>query len=370
VIAGCLAATACFEEPVREHVHVTMLGGGAAVVTTVQDVAAPWQAGSNPTLAGRLDDARSELGSGWDRWRPLYDELQPVAERYSIELVDGLVRRATYAAVAPSFEPVERFLGAEGLSATFSQDRGFAEIQLYPSGGTRASWRQRQELESEIDHWAEAVTDYLRHAAALYAYVEQRPERAAPCLAHVVDDPEPDFGPLNDREQRLVTELKPAMERVADALLVPEDRARSLNELSRLAFDPFPARLTIRVDGPTVRRQGFLDGESVFERPRVDLWTALMALEGRWISPDLVTAMVAPVADDQQPEVDPVALAALPRRFSPPPSVREVADALRAELQPMDVHVLRWRPASLEAPAFEETDPRRFLDIDEPGLPR
>ena len=84
----CLVTAGCFEEPVQEHVHLTMLGGGAAVLTTVQEVAAPWQAGSNPALAERLDDARSELASGWDRWRPLYDDLDPAAERYSMELVD------------------------------------------------------------------------------------------------------------------------------------------------------------------------------------------------------------------------------------------------------------------------------------------
>jgi hypothetical protein len=369
VLASCLATAGCFEEPVREHVHLTMLGGGAAVLTTVQDVASPWQTGSNPELAGRLDDARSELASGWDRWRPLYDELRPVAERYAIELVDQLVRRATYGAVVSTFAPVEEFLGAEGLSASFSQSESIAEIRLYPSGGSRATWRQRQQVASEIDRWAVAVADYLRCAVALYAYLETRPDRAAPCLAHVVDDHEPDFGPLNDHEQRLVTELKPAMEAVADILLVPEDRAFSLNELSRLAFDPFPARLTIALDGPVLESEGFLSDDGVLQRPRVDLWSALMALEGRWLSPDLVTAMVAPAPDDRQPEVEPELLASRPRRFGRPPKAWEVAEALRSGLIPPDMHVVRWRSGATSAPDFEVTDPRRFLDAAASELP-
>jgi hypothetical protein len=362
VALSCLATAGCFEEPVREHVHITMIGGGAAVLTTVQDVAAPWQAGSNPELAGRLDDARSELGSGWDRWRPLYDELRPVAERYSIELVDQLVRRATYGAVVPFFAPVGRFLGAEGLSASFSQNGSVAEIQLYPSGGSRATWRQRQEVEAELDLWAATVADYLHHAVALYAYLEGRPDRAAPCLAHVVDVHEPDFGSLTDHEQRLVTDLKPAMEAVADILLVPEDRAFSLNELSRLAFDPFPARLTISVDGPVLQTEGLLVDDGHLERPRVDLWSALIALDGRWLSPDLVTAMVAPAPEDRQPEVQPELFASRPRRFGRPPEAGEVAEALRSRLIPPDMHVVRWRPVAMSAPDFEATDPRRYLD--------
>ncbi len=361
IVAISLMTAGCFEEPVREHVHLSFLGGGAAVVTTVQEVAAPWEAGSNPALAGRLDDARSELESGWDRWRPLYDQLQPAAERYSVEMVDGLVRRATYGAVVASFDPVEQFFGAEGLSAVFFVDGTISELQLYPVGGTRATRTQRQLVEAEIDVWAAAVADYLGHAIALYTYLEQRPDRAVPCLAHIFDEHGPDPTPLEGREERLVLDLKPAIERVADVLLVPDDRAFTPNELVRLAFDPFPARLTVALDGHLISSEGFTEHDGFLERPRVDLWTALQTLEGQWVSPDLVTAMVVPGPEDQQPEIDPVSFAALPRRFAAPPNAAEVSAILRQALVPRDVHVLRWRPVATEAPDFEDADPLEFL---------
>ena len=157
-------------------------------------------------------------------------------------------------------------------------------------------------------------------------------------------------------------DLKPAIENVADILMVPEDRAFSPNELSRLVFDPFPARLTIAVDGHLVSSDGFDGRDGILERQRVDLWTALEALEGRWVWPDLVTAMVAPAPEDQQPEIDPVSFASLPRRYATPPGTTDVADALREALVPREVLIVRWRPRTPTGPDFEDTDPRRYLD--------
>ena len=67
-------------------------------------------------------------------------------------------------------------------------------------------------------------------------------------------------------------------------------------------FDPFPARLTITVDGQVLESQGFLAEPRFFERANVDAWNALKSLEGRWISPDLVTALAwVPLITTSQP---------------------------------------------------------------------
>jgi hypothetical protein len=264
-----------------------------------------------------------------------------------------------------SFEPVERFLGAEGLSAILVADGPMYELQIYPVGGTRATSRQRRDVETAIDRWSEAVATYLDRSIALYAHLERRPDRAVPCLSHVVDEHGQDSGPLDPREERLVVELKSAIDAVADILMVPDDQAFSANELSRLAFDPFPARLTVSVDGRLVSSDGFLELDGVLERPRVDLWTSLLALNARWLSPDLVTTMVSPGPDDRQPELDPAVFASLPRRFEAPPGAAEVADALRHQLVPRSVHLIHWRPRLTAPPDFEDTDPRRYLDAAE-----
>jgi len=38
VLFLCLPLMACFEEPIREHLHLTLRGDGPVVVTVVQEV--------------------------------------------------------------------------------------------------------------------------------------------------------------------------------------------------------------------------------------------------------------------------------------------------------------------------------------------
>jgi hypothetical protein len=369
-LAMAAAMAGCFEEPVREHVHLGFIGGDAVVVSTVLEVADPEFAGSNPELAGRLDDARSEIEGGWDRWLPLFGQLDPVAERYSIEKVDRLVRRAVYTAVVPGFEPVERFLGSEGLAATLTGSGAHREIQLYPTGGTRATWRQQEEVDRRIDEWSEAVAEYLAATIALYDYLDRHPDRAVPCFSHVFDQHGPESGPLSDHEAGLVEQIDHTTLAVAEILTVEAGEAYSANELSRLVFDPFPTRLTLSVDGPVLLSEGFIITGGIVERPAVDLWRALVGLEGRWLIPDLVTAMVSPAPEGEQPETDVAEFARKTRRFGAPPAGFEVADSLRAGLVPPSGHVVRWRSTSGGQPNFDDTDPRRYLDAAEAALPR
>lgn len=83
----------------------------------------------------------------------------------------------------------------------------------------------------------------------------------------------------------------------------------------------------------------------------MDAWTALAALEGRWLAPDLVTALASPAPEDRQPDPDPVVFAALRRSFASAPTPSEVASALLSELVPVPVSALRWAPPP--APAGE-----------------
>jgi len=369
VAAACLATCACFEEPVREHLHLTMLGGGVVVVTAVEDVAGPELAGSNQRLIDRLDEARTEIERGWDRWRPLFDELEPVAERSIVERVDGLARRALYSGVVSSFEPVQHFLGGVGLAATLDTDGPLYELQLAPTGAPPATWNERQEVERRLDEWSVTVAAYLAEASELYEHLDRRPDRAVACLSHLFDSHGEESGPLDEREEELIIALKERIEAVSEALLVGGDEMFSLNELSRRAFDPSPARLTLSVMGETVEIEGFLDQDGYLERPAIDLWNALTALEGRWIAPDLVTAMVAPGPGELQPHPDPELFAGLDRRYAPAPDPVDVAAALRSHLVAPDLPRVAWLPAVANIGVLEVDDPRQLLDTAIAGLP-
>jgi hypothetical protein len=372
--AACVAAVACFEEPVREHLHLTLLGDQAVVVTAIQDVAEPKVAESNPQLAVRLDDARAAIERGWDRWRPLFDELQPGIERTTIEKENGFARRALYSAATADFESVARLLATQGLDATLDHhrlddDRFEHELRLYPVGSPPATANERADVERRLDEWSVTVAEYLAEAAALYEFLDRRPDRAVPCLSHLFDRHGPEPAALEKSEDALISRLKDRIQRVADVLRVSSGEAYTLNELSRLAFDPFPVRLTVAVRGTPMTIEGFVEGAGFLERPAVDLWRALAALEGRWLEPDLVTAMIAPVPQAQQPELDPEPFATIARRWTKPPQASEVEAALRAQLVPPELHRVVWRSTKAEVVDLESEDPWHLLDAALAGLP-
>ena len=344
--ALCLPLTGCFEEPVREHLHLTLRGAGPVIVTVVQEVSDPELAQNNQALADRMEASRDAIESGFDPWSRRFAQLAPLAEHQSVERVGGRLRRAVHSAVLASFDDAVRIVEADGLTGSLALAGGAAELTLYPTGGTRATYAQRQEVERRLVVWSEAVADYFEAAIELYAYLQARPDRAIPCLAHIFEkhDTAAASGPLAADEEALVRRVKEAMDPVVEVLLVDGGEAYSRNELARLVYDPFPARLTIAVKGRVLGAEGLIAGPGHFERPPADAWTALAALEGRWIAPDLVTALASPAPEDEQPEPDPVVFAALPRYFGSAPSAPAVEAALLSELVPVPVSALRWSP--------------------------
>ncbi len=340
----CLPLIGCFEEPVQEHVHLTIRADGTVVATVVQEVASSKRGTDNPELSDRLEEARETLEQDLDPWSQRFENLEPVAEHRSIDKVEGELRRSIRSAVFASFNDVVALLEADGLTGNLMTSGRVAELDLFPTGGSRATYFQRQAAEQLLREWSVHLADYFAATANLYAYLDQRPERAAPCLAHIFDKEEGlgATGPLDPAEEELTVRVKETMEEVAMALLVEDDEAFSLNELARLVYDPFPARLTVSVDLEVSEVVGFITDSGSFERPAVDVWNALKKLEGRWISPDLVTAAAAPVPEDQQPDPDVLFLASQPRRHSKPPTSGEVESAILTELVPEELLMLRW----------------------------
>lgn len=341
----CLPLTACFEEPVQEHLHLTIRGDGSVVATVVQEVASSDRDSGNQELSDRLEESRETLAENLDPWSQRFENLNAMAEHQSVERVDGELRRSIRSAVFASFDEAVRLVEADGLTGNLVEAGGVAELNLFPTGGSRATYFQRQDADRRMRQWSVELADYLDATIDLYTYLDRQPERAVFCLAHVFEENEEMdvAGPLEPVEEELVVRLKETMEEVAAALMVPDGEAFSLNELTRLVYDPFPARLTIVVEANVVNTTGFVSGTGFFERPAVDVWNALRSLEGRWVFPDLVTAAAAPGTDDQQPEPDLVFLASQPRRYSNPPTSGEVESVISVELVPEDLLQLRWR---------------------------
>lgn len=348
----CLPILSCYEEPVRDHLHILFTPGRAIVVTAVRDIAPPSSAGDNQAVEDRTDEARNALATGWDRWSRSFSELGAIADRNSIERHDGQPRRGIHSALLDSFRPVERLLGNEGLGAFYDETGRVRELQLHPAAAGQATRQQRTVLDASLTAWSKEVSAYLEAATALYAYLDEAPDRAAPCISHVFEIHAEESGPLTDHEDDLVRELKPTMERVADVLLIDTGQAYSLNELSRLVFDTFQGRLTLTLDGPIIELEGFVEGGGFIERPPVSLWNSFEGMVGQWLDPDLVTALVRPGPDEFQPEPDPVVFASLGRRWAPAPDAAAVETELRNRLQPEPLYLVRWQTP----PPIEDED--------------
>jgi hypothetical protein len=348
----CLPLLACYEEPVRDHLHLVFSPGPAIVVTAVREIAPPAAAGENSAVEERTDEARRDLAIGLDRWSRSFAELGALADRSTIERHDGQPRRGIHSALLDSFRPIERLLGNEGLGAFYGQTGNVRELQLNPAASGQASRQQRAALETSLTDWSKEVSAYLDATAALYAHLDRAPGRAVPCFAHIFDERPGSSGPLSDEEEELLKAVEESMEGVAAVLLIDSGQAYSLNELSRLVYDTFQGRLTIALDGPILEIEGFVEGEGFVERPPVSLWRALETLVGRRLAPDLVTAMVKPGPEEIQPQPDPAEFATLPRRWAPAPDPATVESEIRSRLQPEPVYLVRWRTR----PAPEDED--------------
>src|SRR5262249_21180136 len=151
----------------------------------------------------------------------------------------------------------------------------------------------------------------------LYAYLDAHPERSHDLLGTLFrdvlsEDEKP--GELSAEEKRLVERVDARMSRVLEVLGTPEGEAYSLDEGSHLGYDPFPARLTVRLPADAREVEGF-------ERQRPDtltvqglgLWDALLSLEGRWLAPDLLGPYVEHRAEGAG-KLDLAAFLAEPRR--------------------------------------------------------
>ena len=96
----CLPLLGCFEEPVREHLHLTLRGGGPVIVTVVQEVtSSDDRLGDNPALDDRLEESRDTINQNLDPWSQRFALLDPLAEHISIERVDGELRRSIHSGV-------------------------------------------------------------------------------------------------------------------------------------------------------------------------------------------------------------------------------------------------------------------------------
>lgn len=347
VLAGILLLplSSCFEPPVREDLKLRFFLNGAVVATSTVQIADPSE--TNPALERRLAETRREILDGTDAWTARFASGEPAAERFSWEKQLGALRSATRSAVFAEPKGLEAFFRDTSVSVTYTIDpeQGVAELSIVPGVSTRATRRQWEETEKTMGSWTEAIAEYLEAGESLYTYLDSHPDRARACLGTVFaerlsEEEAKMLETLTPNEEEIVGRLDEAMGKVLEVLAVPSGGAYSPDEVSHLVYDPFPARLAVKLPGKPLEAEGFLrDNDGAFIVPSPGLWEALRSLEGRWISPDPALSFV-------EKDFDLGTFLGKPRQAAPKhrlPSVQEVRSAIEARLKPAPLYRASWR---------------------------
>jgi hypothetical protein len=341
-------ASACFDGPVRESWTLRFLSGGWVVAgrTIVLSSADD----SNPAVAKRLTAVRRDLLEGTDAWSERLGEMGPIAEKIEQERVTGAIAKATHRAVLAETDQVRQLFAATPVDASYTIVSGLAELRLVPGPADRATRADRQKVQRELGPWSTDVAKYFSAGSALWAYLDQHPERARACFGRlfrqVLEDEAPEPPPLlPGRETQLVDALQAAMKKVWQPLEVADGEAFTLDELSHLVFDPFPAPVEIQLPGPAIEVEGFATeaGRLVARGP--GFWHALERLEGRWLAPDPVLAFVRESRKEKS-AFDLEGFSNQPRRTATPPSGGDVQKAIQAELNGAPLFRATWKVAT------------------------
>lgn len=352
VLAGLLMITslACFEDPVREDLALQFFPDGSVQIRVTVLLSPEEEFRGHPKARKRLEFSRQSLLRGQDRWSRRLEELGPSpTERILLEKHHGILRRVERIFLLKEAERIRDLFGDTMIEVSFERGNGWDEISLVPGPGSRATFRQQEEVRLRFEDWVTAVEGYVTAVSALYRYLEQNPHRARSCFGDLFEDliePGSNRVPveLGDRERALVDAVGDSLEAVLSPLQISEDEARSLEELSRLVHDPFPAPLEVSLPDEVLEMEGFVAAErDRFVVPRLSFWNSLRSAEDRWLSPSPAFAILEVLRGDEETTFDLDDFSARPRHHSPSPPEWEIREALAEALQTAPLYRLRWR---------------------------
>jgi len=360
-VALAAASLSCFEQPVRERLVLKFLHGDAVMIAVSVDLAAEEAFEENRAARERIQTLRRDLEQDKDAWARRIASVEPTLERTLWDRQDGKLQSVSRRIVLEHAADLRRFFSDTLISAQIAQREAEMELTLTPGAGSRSSRAQREEFEKRLSVWLASYSRYLHDMSELYATLEDHPSRAAVCFAAVLaeeagDEKLEELGPPTSQEQERVDAVRKSIEETLSLFSLPEQSPYSLEELSRLVYDPFPAPLTVQLPAPALQSEGFVDqGNQTFEIPTRSLWEALGALGDRWIQPDLLRVKYR--LETRHKPLDLDALVDVKRSTTSPPTAAELEKALQEQLAPARLYLVRWSTRNLQ-----ELDPSEGIE--------
>jgi hypothetical protein len=285
----------------------------------------------------RDERLREDILAGRDEWSLRFANASPESERVTFERARGELIQAEHVARIDTADLQKVFFDV-AVSAAVTRGDGWAELAIYPGTSTRETRQQRDDAEKRLHAYSQRAVRYFDAVRAMYAYMNDHPQRAAEVFAALfrdAGDPQPSL--INDQEHDFVT----AVRKTVDALTKDED-TEALEAEADLVYNPLPARIVVRVPGEPLIVEGFTrgkEGELVAEP--LSLLEAIASLEGRWVTPDPLAFSIRP-GGGGEPDKEAALIAAMPRRTTAVVGEIEVGDALVQKLRPAPRYRVRW----------------------------
>lgn len=332
--AALLLAAACAQPPVSEDVTVSFEKNDRVLITeqtTFNDA----DVKSEARLA-MLESARFAAAHDTDAWAARFGRVNAEDEEVTTRKHHGELDRVSRSVRIP-INQLQTVFSDVNISVNVLNGDGWRELSFIPGGSVRASRDQRRHFDDALLVWSGAVSRYFAAIDRLYTYLDLNPYRAQPLFSALLNEQPEDSAVqlVADEEQPLVDSVRLAMEEIANLMDKEQDGGgATFAEEADLIYNAFPARMSIRVPGDVISKEGF-DEKLVIEP--VSLFDAIEALDGKWISPDPLATLLR----DEQPSPD--ALARTERRSAKVVQPAEIANAIREQLARPKMYVVRWR---------------------------
>ena len=334
--AALLAASFLSCDPAIRRV-VVLTFNDAADLVTISATTFLGTAEPKTPEAAQIADEREALLEGRDEWNVRFANAQPESDRVILQRAHGELQSLEHvASIAP--DNLQKFFFDTHLTVTFNRGEGWAELTIYPGSSDRATRQQREHVDRMLDIFSARASRYFQTIRGLYAYLDAKPQRAADMFTALCRSENDPPARVSDDEEKIVNGVRDATE----SLSIDQEDTKTLDRDFDAAFNPLPAELKVSVQGNILASEGFA---RLPERMvAVKMPTALEAvgvLEGRWITPDPLAAIVAAPSEKPAEEIA-TALAALPRRAEPVVTAFDIATAMMEKMKPAPRYRVRW----------------------------
>lgn len=341
-----IVVTACGQPDVEESLRCTLSADGTSEVAFEVSFPEPTEDEADEAFRERIATLQQLYFEGWDRWAPRFEQAGRAGETLSWERVGGRLRSLTRTARFDRPEDLSDFFSDTDLTVLFTPGSEESELSIFAGSSSRATTEERERLERLLGDWSRAAVAYLREVADLYAYLERHEDRAETVFRAIFEDSSEG---LHRFEEERLDRLLEAFLEVFEIAESTDDQGHSLEHLARLVYDPFPARLSVEIDGRILNREGFIElADGGYEVPPLGLERALSDLEAHWIEPPLLTTYERLERLGDAAGFDLQEFAGRSRRVAELPSAEDFAGAVEEALAPASEYRLRWRPSAAD----------------------